>query len=32
MCIRDRIRAMFLEYPNPYTLGKATQYQFLYGP
>ncbi|WP_300698900.1 TIM-barrel domain-containing protein [Bacteroides sp.] len=26
------IRAMFLEYPNPYTLGKATQYQFLYGP
>lgn len=26
------IRAMFLEYPNPYTLGKTTQYQFLYGP
>lgn len=26
------IRAMFLEYPNPYTLGKATEYQFLYGP
>lgn len=26
------IRAMFLEYPNKYTLGKATQYQFLYGP
>lgn len=26
------IRAMFLEYPNPYTYGKATQYQFLYGP
>ncbi len=26
------IRAMFLEYPNPYTKGKATQYQFLYGP
>lgn len=26
------IRAMFLQYPNPYTLGKATQYQFLYGP
>lgn len=26
------VRAMFLEYPNPYTLGKATQYQFLYGP
>lgn len=26
------IRAMFLEYPNSYTKGKATQYQFLYGP
>jgi alpha-glucosidase (family GH31 glycosyl hydrolase) len=26
------VRAMFLEYPNAYTLGKATQYQFLYGP
>jgi hypothetical protein len=26
------IRAMFLEYPNLYTKGKATQYQFLYGP
>lgn len=26
------IRAMFLEYPNTYTLGKSTQYQFLYGP
>lgn len=26
------IRAMFLEQPNPYSLGKATQYQFLYGP
>lgn len=26
------IRAMFLEFPNSYTLGKATQYQFLYGP
>lgn len=26
------IRAMFLHYPNAYTLGKATQYQFLYGP
>jgi alpha-glucosidase (family GH31 glycosyl hydrolase) len=26
------IRAMFLEYPNPYTKGKSTQYQFLYGP
>ncbi|MDL2223803.1 DUF5110 domain-containing protein [Bacteroidales bacterium OttesenSCG-928-M06] len=27
-----QIRAMFLEYPNAYTLGKATQYQFMYGP
>lgn len=26
------IRAMFLEYPNAYTLGKSTQYQYLYGP
>ncbi|WP_457270859.1 TIM-barrel domain-containing protein [Pedobacter sp. UYEF25] len=26
------IRAMFLEEPNAYTLGKATQYQFMYGP
>ena len=26
------IRAMFLEYPNAYTLGTATQYQFIYGP
>ncbi len=26
------IRAMFLEYPNSYTNGKATQYQYLYGP
>lgn len=26
------IRAMFLESENPYTLGKATQYQFMYGP
>jgi alpha-glucosidase (family GH31 glycosyl hydrolase) len=26
------IRAMFLEYPNSYTSGPATQYQFLYGP
>lgn len=29
---KPMIRAMFLEYPNPYTLGKATQYQFMYGP
>ncbi len=26
------VRAMMLEYPNTYTLGKATQYQFLLGP
>lgn len=26
------IRAMFLAYPNSYTNGKATQYQYLYGP
>lgn len=26
------MRAMFLESSNPYTLGKATQYQYLYGP
>ncbi|KLT65210.1 TIM-barrel domain-containing protein [Pedobacter sp. BMA] len=26
------VRAMFLEYPNDYTKGKATQYQYLYGP
>lgn len=26
------VRAMFLEYPNAYTLGTSTQYQFLYGP
>ena len=26
------IRAMFLEEQNPYTLGKQTQYQFMYGP
>ena len=25
------IRAMFLAYPNEYTLGKATQYQYLFG-
>lgn len=25
------IRAMFLEYPNKYTLGTATKYQYLYG-
>lgn len=26
------IRAMFLDGPNEYTLGKATDYQFMYGP
>ena len=29
---KPMIRAMFLDYPNPYTLGKSTEYQFLYGP
>lgn len=29
---KPMIRAMFLEYPNPYTYGKATEYQFMYGP
>jgi len=26
------IRAMFLEESNPYTLGKSTEYQFMFGP
>lgn len=26
------VRAMFLEQANSYTLGKATQYQYMYGP
>lgn len=26
------VRAMFLEHPNPYTLGHKTQYQFMFGP
>jgi len=26
------IRAMFLDYPNPYTQSAATRYQYLYGP
>ncbi len=26
------VRAMMLEYPNAYTLGRRTQYQFLFGP
>ena len=29
---KPMIRAMFLDYPNDYTLGTATQYQFMYGP
>ena len=29
---KPMIRAMFLDYPNEYTLGSQTQYQFLYGP
>ncbi|NDV46968.1 DUF5110 domain-containing protein [Paludibacter sp. 221] len=29
---KPMIRAMFLDYPNQYTLGKSTQYQYLYGP
>ena len=29
---KPMIRAMFLEYPNPYTYGKSTEYQFMYGP
>lgn len=26
------IRAMFIDYPNPYTYSAATRYQYLYGP
>lgn len=26
------VRAMFIDYPNAYTYGTATQYQFMYGP
>ncbi len=26
------IRALLLAYPNPYTLGTATRYQYMYGP
>lgn len=29
---KPMIRAMFLDYPNAYTKGKSTEYQFLYGP
>ncbi|MFI3315807.1 MAG: glycoside hydrolase family 31 protein, partial [Rikenellaceae bacterium] len=28
---KPMIRAMFVDYPNSYTLGKETQYQFMYG-
>lgn len=29
---KPMLRAIFLEEPNKYTLGKATQYEYLYGP
>lgn len=29
---KPMVRAMFLDTPNEYTLGTATQYQFMYGP
>ena len=29
---KPMIRALFLEYPNAYTLGSATRYEYLYGP
>ena len=29
---KPMVRAMFLDYPNPYTMGKQTQYQFMFGP
>lgn len=29
---KPMVRAMFLDYPNDYTLGSDTQYQFMYGP
>ena len=29
---KPMVRAMFLDNPNEYTLGTATQYQFMYGP
>lgn len=29
---KPMVRAMFLDYPNDYTHGTATRYQFLYGP
>lgn len=29
---KPMVKAMFLDYPNNYTLGRSTQYQFLFGP
>ena len=29
---KPMVRAMFLDYPNDYTYGKNTEYQFLFGP
>lgn len=29
---KPMIRAMFLDYPNAYTLGTKTQYQYMFGP
>ncbi len=29
---KPMVRAMFLDYPNEFTLGSQTQYQFMYGP
>ncbi len=29
---KPMIRAMFLDYPNTYTLGTQTQYQYMFGP
>lgn len=29
---KPAIQAMFLDYPNKYTLGTATQYQYMFGP
>ena len=29
---KPMVRAMFLDYPNDYTLGTQTRYQFMYGP
>ena len=29
---KPMVRALFLDYPNDYTLGAATQYEYLFGP